>query len=78
MTIRIDITDIPPMKNPAYILSVIKTLPEREATVLLQKNYLRYTNIQIAEYHGLKTKSAVSNILRSATRNVLKKLKGHK
>ena len=70
-----DLTEIPLKKNPDYILAVIRTLPEKEATVLLQKNYLNYTNIQIAEYHGLKTKAAVTKIIQRATKNVLKKLK---
>ena len=73
-TFRIDATELP-VKNPQKILIVIRTLPRKEATVLIQKYYLRYTNIEIAEYHGLKTKSAVSHILRRATKNVLKKLR---
>ena len=77
-TIRMDLTEIPLTKNPDYVLSVIRTLPEKQATVLIQKNYLRYTNLQIKEYHGFKTESAVSNIIQRATKNVLKKLKWHK
>ena len=75
---KMDITDIPSMKNHDYILAVMSTLPEKQAIVLFQRHYLRYSRERIRVYHGFKTKSAVSNIIQRATENVLKKLKWRK
>lgn len=72
---RQDITDIPPSKSFDYIFAVIRTLPKKQATVLIQRHYLNYSRKEIQEYHGFKTKTAVSNLIQRATENVLKKLK---
>lgn len=70
-----DITEIPLSKKYDYVLSVIRTLPKKQATILIQRHYLNYSREEIQEYHGFKSKEAVSNIIRRATRNVLTKLK---
>ena len=76
LTVKIDITEIP-TKRSAYVLAIIRTLPEKQATILIQKNYLNYTHLQIKEYHGFKSESAVSNIIKRATESILAKLKRH-